>query len=67
VRGENLKDSFIESGKGTANTYNGKLPSFRIDYILYSSKFSSYNFQVSTLNHSDHFPISCDLFPANKK
>jgi endonuclease/exonuclease/phosphatase family metal-dependent hydrolase len=67
VRGEDLKDSFIESGKGTANTYNGKLPSFRIDYILYSPKFTSYNFEVSTLNHSDHFPISCDLFPADKK
>ena len=62
----NLKDSFTESGKGTANTYNGKLPSFRIDYILYSPIFTSYNFQVSSLNHSDHFPISCDLFPAGK-
>lgn len=65
VRGD-LKDSFTESGKGTANTYNGKLPSFRIDYILYSPKFSSYNFEVSTLNHSDHYPISCDLFLDNK-
>ena len=65
VRG-NLKDSFTESGKGTANTYNGKLPSFRIDYILYSSIFTSYNFEVSDLNHSDHYPISCDLFPAEK-
>ena len=65
VRGD-LKDSFTESGKGTANTYNGKLPSFRIDYILYSPKFTSYNFEVSTLNHSDHYPISCDLFPVEK-
>lgn len=66
VRGD-LEDSFQQSGKGTANTYNGKLPSFRIDYILYSPKFTSYNFEVSTLNHSDHYPISCDLFPAEKK
>jgi endonuclease/exonuclease/phosphatase family metal-dependent hydrolase len=66
VRGD-LKDSFTESGKGTANTYNGKLPSFRIDYILFSPKFTSYNFEVSNLNHSDHYPISCDLFPAEKK
>lgn len=65
VRGD-LEDSFTESGKGTANTYNGKLPSFRIDYILYSPKFTSYNFSVSSLNHSDHYPISCDLFPAGK-
>ncbi len=66
VRGD-LEDSFIQSGQGTANTYNGKLPSFRIDYILHSSKFASYNFAVSTLNHSDHYPISCDLLPADKK
>lgn len=66
VRGD-LEDSFTESGKGTANTYNGKLPSFRIDYILYSPEFTSYNFDVSTLNHSDHYPISCDLFPAERK
>lgn len=65
VRGD-LIDSFTESGKGTANTYNGKLPSFRIDYILYSPKFTSYNFEVSTLDHSDHYPIRCDLFPAEK-
>ncbi|HZL09303.1 MAG TPA: endonuclease/exonuclease/phosphatase family protein [Prolixibacteraceae bacterium] len=65
VRGD-LEDSFTQSGKGTASTYNGKLPSFRIDYILYSPKFTSYNFEVSTLNHSDHYPISCDLFPAEK-
>jgi len=66
VRGK-LEDSFTQSGKGTANTYNGKLPSFRIDYIFYSSKFRSYNFNVSTLNHSDHYPISCDLFPVNEE
>ncbi|MDO9612922.1 MAG: endonuclease/exonuclease/phosphatase family protein, partial [Bacteroidota bacterium] len=66
VKGD-LKDSFTQSGKGTANTYNGKLPSFRIDYILYSPNFTSFNFKVSNLNHSDHFPISCDLFPAGKK
>lgn len=66
VRG-NLEDSFTQSGKGTANTYNGKLPSFRIDYILYSPKFTSFNFEVSNLDHSDHYPISCDLFVAGKK
>lgn len=66
VKGD-LLDSFTESGKGTANTYNGKLPSFRIDYIFHSPKFNSYNFNVSNLEHSDHFPISCDLIPAKSK
>lgn len=62
----NLLDSFTESGVGTANTYNGKLPSFRIDFILYSPIFASYNFKVSDINQSDHFPVSCDLLPAAK-
>ncbi len=66
VRGD-LEDSFTQSGKGTANTYNGKLPSFRIDYILYSPRYTSFNFAVSALNHSDHYPISCDLFPAKQE
>lgn len=66
VKGD-LQDSFTQSGRGTANTYNGKLPSFRIDYILYSPKFTSFNFEVSALNHSDHFPISCDLFPRKEE
>lgn len=65
VKGD-LKDSFVESGKGTANTYNGKMPSFRIDYILHSSEFESYNFEVSSLNHSDHYPVSCVLLPAGE-
>jgi endonuclease/exonuclease/phosphatase family metal-dependent hydrolase len=65
VRG-NLHDSFVDSGKGTANTYNGKLPSFRIDYILYDPKFTCYNFEVSSLSYSDHYPISCDLFLTKK-
>lgn len=65
VKGD-LKDSFVESGRGTANTYNGKMPSFRIDYILHSSHFESYNFEVSSLNHSDHYPVSCVLLPAGE-
>lgn len=60
VRGK-LEDSFIQSGKGTANTYNGKMPSFRIDYIFHSPMYGSYNFEVKTLNHSDHYPVSCTL------
>ncbi len=65
VRGK-LKDSFTESGSGTANTYNGKLPSFRIDYILHSATYESYNFKVHNMNYSDHYPVSCDLIKTKK-
>ena len=53
----NLKDAFRESGVGFGGTYNGKLPSFRIDYILHSSEFDSYGFQRFQVKYSDHFPI----------
>ena len=60
VRG-NLKDAFIESGWGTSNTYNGELPSFRIDYILLDQKFSAQNYHRDRVFYSDHFPIRCQI------
>ncbi|HKI87974.1 MAG TPA: endonuclease/exonuclease/phosphatase family protein [Draconibacterium sp.] len=56
-----LKDAFVSSGEGVGRTYIGKLPSFRIDYILYSNDFKSYNFKTYDFRMSDHLPISCDL------
>lgn len=56
-----LEDAFVNSGKGIGNTYLGKLPSFRIDYILHSPTYESFNFQVDRVIFSDHYPISCTL------
>lgn len=56
-----LNDAFVESGKGVSNTYRGKLPSFRIDYIFYSNDFRAYNYERSHVEYSDHFPISTKL------
>ena len=56
VRG-NLKDSFKSAGIGFGGTYNGQLPSFRIDYIFHSPLFDSYNFKKFNFDYSDHFPI----------
>lgn len=58
---DNLKDSFVESGHGISNTYNGILPSFRIDYIFHSKEFRSYNYVRKRINYSDHYPVSCVL------
>lgn len=60
LRGD-LEDAFVSSGKGIGRTYVGRLPSFRIDNILYSKGFESYNFSTYDLRLSDHLPISCDL------
>lgn len=58
---ENLNDAFVGSGKGIGRTYVGKLPSFRIDYILHSDGFKSYNFETIDFHYSDHLPIVSDF------
>lgn len=54
---KNLNDSFIESGNGLGKSYVGAFPSFRIDYILHSKEFLSYNFRTIREELSDHFPV----------
>ena len=61
VRGE-LKDAFVEKGWGISNTYNGVLPSFRIDYILCNQKFIVRSYNRDRVYLSDHFPVRSQLF-----
>ncbi len=57
-----LNDAFLTSGSGVGRTYNGILPYFRIDYILYSNAFNAFDFKThSDLDLSDHFPITTTL------
>ncbi len=60
VRGD-LKDAFVESGWGTSTTYNGELPSFRIDYILCDQRFIVGDYKRDKVYTSDHFPIQCRI------
>lgn len=60
IRGE-LKDAFVESGTGISNTYRGKFPSFRIDFILYSEKLLASKYKKHKVKLSDHYPISCQF------
>ncbi len=60
VKGD-LKDSFIESGGGFGGTYNGNLPSFRIDFIFHDKSFESFNHKRIKVNYSDHYPIKTTL------
>jgi endonuclease/exonuclease/phosphatase family metal-dependent hydrolase len=56
IRGE-LKDAFIESGSGFEQTYAGKFPRFRIDYILHSKEMISKNYHQLSQTITDHYPI----------
>ncbi len=54
---DGLQDAFSESGWGLGRTYNGKFPSFRIDYILHSGSMEALFFTREKVKLSDHFPI----------
>ena len=54
---KNMKDAFVEQGKGYGNTYNGKLPAMRIDYILSDTLFQIHQFNIGKIDMSDHYPV----------
>lgn len=61
VRG-NMKDAFLEAGKGFGRTYNYNYYPARIDYILADKEFEIKQFQTFTnFKNSDHFPIMARL------
>lgn len=62
-----LKDSFIEKGRGLGNTYIGEFPSFRIDYILHASDIETISYVRETITLSDHYPVVSKLRVKNKK
>ena len=59
---EKLKDAYTESGNGPGWSYNRSGMYFRIDHILISDSFNSYNAKVDKYGQeSDHYPIFCTL------
>jgi len=57
-----MRNAFVEKGKGWGITYNGAFPNFQIDYILASKQFQIQNFQIVREKFSDHYPIWSDLY-----
>ena len=54
---KNLKDAFVEKGKGFGLTYTESFAPYRIDYILHQKEFDTYKFDIIKSNLSDHYPI----------
>ncbi|HEX2395811.1 MAG TPA: endonuclease/exonuclease/phosphatase family protein [Bacteroidales bacterium] len=52
-----MKDAFIESGSGVGTTFRGNFPYVRIDYVLYSSGFTSLYYHTDKVDWSDHYPV----------
>jgi endonuclease/exonuclease/phosphatase family metal-dependent hydrolase len=54
----NLRDAFIEKGRGFGKTYAGKWPQFRIDYILHSKELKCVKYRRCDETFTDHYPIT---------
>ena len=62
IRSSNdLKDAFLESGFGLGGTLHWKLPSKRLDYVLFSNQYNSISYEREKLQISDHFPVKVVL------
>ena len=61
------RDAFRESGRGTGNTYIGRLPSLRIDHILHDPELESWGHRTLPEEYSDHHAITCIIAPLAKK
>jgi endonuclease/exonuclease/phosphatase family metal-dependent hydrolase len=57
----NLKDTFLEAGKGFGKTYSFNKYPLRIDFILVDEKFNVNQHQNFDINLSDHEPILTKL------
>lgn len=61
------KDAFREAGIGMSRTYRGKLPSYRIDYIMYSGNLSAKSYRTGKIHLSDHYPVISQLELSNSE
>ncbi len=64
IRG-NLRDGFMDAGRGVMSTYSSIIPSFRIDYVFYDARFRANAYYCPNVRYSDHFPLVCRLVAEN--
>jgi endonuclease/exonuclease/phosphatase family metal-dependent hydrolase len=67
VLSEGLTDTFREKGSGMGITYIGKIPFFRIDYLLHDDKLKCISHSVPDIRFSDHKPLFTELEIINSK
>jgi len=58
---ENLKDTFVEAGKGLGFTFNGNIPFLKIDYMFISPEINVSSTKIISSELSDHKPIVSTL------
>ncbi|MBE0646833.1 MAG: endonuclease/exonuclease/phosphatase family protein [Bacteroidales bacterium] len=61
-----LTDSYRVAGEGFfGSTYDGAMPNYRIDFILYDNHFKAFSYNKSDVTFSDHYPVSGLIMIAN--
>jgi len=60
IKGD-MKDSFLEAGKGFGRTYNFHKYPLRIDFILVDERFKVNQFTNFDEHFSDHFPVMAKI------
>lgn len=53
-----FQDAFVEAGSGMGQSYQGKYPSYRIDYIFAKGPLQVLSFSTSKVDYSDHRPVA---------
>jgi Metal-dependent hydrolase len=57
-----MADSYTEAGRGIRSTYQGLLPTMRIDYIFADKPMIAYKYRSPRIKYSDHYPVIVDLY-----
>ena len=61
IKGD-LSDAFVVAGSGFTQTYQGLLPTIRIDFIFSDKNIQAYRYRSPKVTYSDHFPIVVDFY-----
>ncbi len=62
MRSRDLNDAYKAAGNELiGSTYSGKIPFFRIDYILFEKQFQASGYQMPRPEISDHYPVIVTL------
>lgn len=61
ITDENLKDTFLESGRFYGETFKFNALPVRIDMIFIDESLTSMNFKNYKIKYSDHFPIMTQI------
>lgn len=57
IRGDDLRDAYVETNFGPTWTYNLHMFYFHIDQMLYRGPLKALSLKVGKINTSDHYPL----------